>query len=302
MEDDDPGDAAPTIYASSGRMRMSRRHWLALAAGAMGSGLAIEAFGPAAREVLVTRRDVYLPNLPEAFDGVRVAQVTDVHLPANGAAAAHALALLASERPEIVLHTGDLLEDARAAAVLADFARRACGSLATFATMGNWEWWARFRPEAAREAYRAAGVDLLVNQHAVVEREGARLVIIGLDDAVRGRPDVDRATERVAPDDARIWLAHAPVLAPALPRATHPALVLSGHTHGGQILLPFVPALTPRGSGTFVSGSYDVAAGELYVSRGVGTSGIRARLRCPAELPIFVLRRGQPSRSRADRS
>ena len=117
--------------------------------------------------------------------------------------------------------------------------------------------------------------------------------------AMRAEAHPDQAEQAAR---KRIWLAHAPVLAPALPRATHPALVLSGHTHGGQILLPFVPALTPHGSGGFVSGRYDVTAGELYVSRGVGTSGIRARLRCPAELPIFVLRRGQPSRSRADRS
>jgi predicted MPP superfamily phosphohydrolase len=133
-------------------------------------------------------------------------------------------------------------------------------------------------------------VRFLCNEHAVIERDGARLAIVGLDDAVRGRPDVARATEGLAPGEARIWLAHAPGFAPLLPRAAQPALVLSGHTHGGQIVLPFLPAPTPRGSGPFLAGRYEVPAGELYVSRGVGTSGLRARVNCPAELPVLTLR------------
>jgi predicted MPP superfamily phosphohydrolase len=270
---------------------MSRRRWLGLAAGVAGAGLAFEAFGPWAREVLLTRHEVRLPGLPEEFDGLRVAQVTDVHLPANRAAAARAVDLLAAERPDVVLHTGDLLEDTDAIDVLMAFARQARGSLATFAVMGNWEWWARLQPEEARAAYAEAGVRFLFNEHAVIERDGARLAFIGLDDAVRGRPDVARASEGLAPGDARIWMAHAPGFAPLVPRAAQPALVLSGHTHGGQIVLPYLPAPTPRGSGRFLAGSYEVPAGELYVSRGVGTSGLRARVNCPAELPIFTLRR-----------
>jgi predicted MPP superfamily phosphohydrolase len=268
---------------------MSRRQWLALAAGAVGTGLAIEGFD-AAREVLLTRVDVVLPNLPEAFDGVRVAHVTDVHLPANGAAAARALELIAAERPEIVLHTGDLLEDARAADVLVEFARHARGTLATCATMGNWEWYGRLRPAAAREAYREAGVRFLCNEHDWVERDGARLAIVGLDDPVRGRPDLSRAVEGLEAE-ARLWMVHAPGMALRLPAAKEPALVLAGHTHGGQIRLPLLPAYRIRGAGPFLAGSYEVPAGRLYVSRGVGTSGLRARLNCPAELPIFTLRR-----------
>jgi len=269
---------------------MNRRQWLALAAGAAGTGLAIDGFD-AAREVTLTRGVVKLPNLPEAFDGVRVAHVTDVHLPANRAAAARALELLAEERPEIVLHTGDMVEDARAVDVLVEFARQARGTLGTFATMGNWEWYGRLRPAAAREAYREAGVRFLCNEHGWVERDGARLAIVGLDDPVRGRPDLPRATEGLDAG-ARLWMVHAPGMALRLPAAREPALVLSGHTHGGQIRLPLLPAYRIRGAGPFLAGSYEVPAGRLYVSRGVGTSGIRMRVRCPAELPVFILRRG----------
>jgi len=273
---------------------MSRRRWIALVAGAAGAGIAGDAFGPAANEVKLSRIDLLLPGLPEAFDGLRIAQVTDVHLPANHEAAARALELLAAERPDVVVHTGDLLERSTAADALVEFARQARGTLATFATMGNWEWWGGVVPALAREAYGAAGVQFLHNEHACLERDGARLAVVGLDDPVRGRPDPARALEGL--DDAtRLWLVHAPGLASGLPVARRASLVLAGHTHGGQIRFPPLPPLRIRGSGPFIAGRYPVAAGTLYVSRGVGTSGIRARLNCPAELPILVLRSGGAS-------
>ena len=68
-----------------------------------------------------------------------------------------------------------------------------------------------------------------------------------------------------------------------------PALLLSGHTHGGQIRLPGVPAFTPPGSGRYVAGWYLDPPAPLYVSRGIGTADIRARFRCPPELPVFRL-------------
>lgn len=283
-------DAA--IYPDRMTRRISRRAWLwgAAGAGLAGVGVGAHAFGPAASDVRLSRHDVPLPGLPAAFDGVRVAQVTDLHLPANGDAARHALALLAAERPEIVLHTGDMLESLEAADPLVAFAREARGTLATFATLGNWEWWCGCTPPIARRIWHAAGIPLLVNEHAWVERNGARLAVVGIDDQVRGRPDPGRA---LPPDDGtpRVVGLHAPGLASSLPATGSATLVLSGHTHGGQVRLPGLPAVTPAGSGPFVAGWYQVPCGSLYVSRGVGTSGLRARFRCPAELPVFTLRR-----------
>src|SRR2546430_12988376 len=76
-------------------------------------------------------------------------------------------------------------------------------------------------------------------------------------------------------------------------RSPRPAAVLSGHTHGGQMRLPFYTPYTPYGSGRFVAGWYRDTLAPLYVSRGIGTVGIPARLFCPPELPIFTLRGGE---------
>jgi len=117
----------PMIPADEGlRGRVSRRHFLAAtaAAGAAGAGLSGWAFGPAATTVELTRHDALVPGLAPGLDGLRIAQVSDVHLPANAGAVRNALALLDAERPEIVLLTGDIVEHYDALDDLIAFAGR----------------------------------------------------------------------------------------------------------------------------------------------------------------------------------
>lgn len=277
-------------------MSYSRRGFLAAAVGACGSLVGADAFFIEPSGVLVTRHDVPIPGLASSLDGLRLAQVSDVHFPGNIAAAKAALAHLHRERPEIVVMTGDMTERAGALPLVADFARAARGTVATVATLGNWEYYGGAASRAA-EVYRAAGAELLVNEHRAIQVGGATLVLVGLDDPVMGRPDIHRARARDGAAAVEIWLVHAPgfmsnrrgqLSSPPLPV---PACVLSGHTHGGQIRFPLLPALTPPGSGRFVEGWYRDTFAPLYVSRGVGTTAIPARLRCRPELPIFTLRR-----------
>jgi predicted MPP superfamily phosphohydrolase len=278
-----------------GRARLSRRHFLAAAAtaGAAGAGLTAWTFGPEATTVHLTRHDALVPGLPSALDGLRIAQVSDVHLPANAGAARSALALLEAEQPEIVLLTGDIVEKASALDDLIAFAHRARGTVGTYAVMGNWERSGGIQPPTARRAYEAAGVQFLCNEAAILSFGTARIGIAGLDDLVSGRPDVAESLARVDHADAMIWALHSPEFADVIRAGTPASLVLGGHTHGGQIRLPLLPPLLPYGSGRFVEGWYNTPAAPLYVSRGVGTTAIRARFRCPAELPLFTLRRTQ---------
>ncbi len=280
-----------------GHGSLSRRHFLtaAASAGAAGVGLSAYAFGPAATTVLLTRHDALVPGLPASLQGLRIAQVSDVHLPANEGAVRSALALLDAERPEVVILTGDIVESSRALDVLVEFARRARGTVGTYAVMGNWERAGRIQPVDARRAYEAAGVQFLCNATAMLKVGSARLGIVGLDDWVSGHPDAAQAVAHVEHADAMIWALHAPGFADLLPVGTPASLVLGGHTHGGQIRLPLLPAFRPYGSGRFLEGWYDTPAAPLYVSRGVGTTNIRARFRCPAELPVFTLKQAPKS-------
>jgi predicted MPP superfamily phosphohydrolase len=272
-------------------MKVTRRRFLA-GVGAAGVAVAVDAFGFEANRVVLTRHDVRIAGLPSALDGLRIAQVTDVHFPGNQMAARAALEHLHNENPDIVLLTGDMTESQEAMKQVRSFAGDARGSLATVAILGNWEHHAGAVGQSALETYRSAGVDLLVNRTMTVDVGGVPLGLVGLDDPVLGNPDIAKAREAVVPGSTEIWLVHAPGFVSQPPPATsaRPALLLSGHTHGGQIRIPFLPPVKPSGAGRFLEGWYYDTFAPLYVSRGVGTTGIPARFRCPAELPVFTLR------------
>jgi predicted MPP superfamily phosphohydrolase len=272
-------------------LKISRRRFLA-GVGAAGAAIGADAFGYEAHRVLLTRHDVLVAGLPHSLDGLRLAQVTDIHFPGNQLAARAALEHLDRERPDIVILTGDMTESAGAMTKVRDFAAESRGRLATIAIQGNWEYFAGVQGDASRAAYRQAGVHFLVNDATTVDVGGAPLTFVGLDDVVLGRPDIVAARRSVTPGSTEIWLVHAPIFAEKAPEgaAARPAMLLAGHTHGGQIRLPLLPAVKPVGAGRFLEGWYRDTFAPLYVSRGVGTTGIPARFRCPAELPIFTLR------------
>ena len=121
--------------------------------------------------------------------------------------------------------------------------------------------------------------------------------LAGIDDPVCGRPDPDKAIPssiRNQPREPIILMCHAPDFVDEL--RDHPAgravsLVLSGHTHGGQIRLPFVGALhLPPGGANYVEGLFQVGSMQLYVNRGIGTVGVPFRFDCRPEITIFTLR------------
>ncbi len=269
---------------------MRRRQFLAAAGAAAGAAVAADAIFIEPRRVQLTRHDVLVPRLPPALHGVRIAQVTDLHLPACRGPAEAAFELLAAERPEIVLHTGDAVERVDAGPVLTELGGALRGTVATAAVLGNWEHHVDFTGRLAEQAWARAGVPLLGNSHITVRVGDATLALVGLADLLFARTDFETARRGLPDGVVELWFGHEPELADRVPAGLpRPALFLSGHTHGGQIRLPGVPALTPLGSGRYVAGWYRDGAVPLYVSRGIGTADIRARLRCPPELPVFRL-------------
>ncbi len=274
-------------------LAFTRRRFLGAAAGfaaaaALGDGFFVE---PPAIEV--TRNDLLVPGLAPRLAGLRVACVTDVHLHAGVHAAARAtLALLAHERPEVVVLIGDICNTRDDLAQLVSWARDARGTLATFATLGNWEHEAGIDRRTAERAYGQVGVEFLYNSSGRVRVGTAELTVVGIDDPVAGEPNVAAAVRGVDAADPAIWVLHAPGFVDGATRGRfpQPAAILSGHTHGGQIRLPFYTPYTPTGSGRFVAGWYRDTLAPLYVSRGIGTVALPARFCCPPELPIFTLR------------
>jgi len=273
---------------------MTRRSFVVGTAGALGAAAAGDAFLVEPTALDVSRHNIVVPGLPPGLEGVRIACLTDVHLGGGVSPAARAaLEVLARERPDVVLLSGDICNHHEDLPTLVAWAREARGTAATFATLGNWEHDAGVDRATGERVYGQAGVELLYNSTGRVSVRGATLSVVGLDDPVRGRPDVGAALSRLPHADPTVWVLHAPGFVDGVPRDTYPVpvAIFAGHTHGGQIRLPFWTPYTPTGSGRFVAGWYRDTFAPLYVSRGIGTITLRARFCCPPELPLFTLRR-----------
>ena len=159
--------AEPPVSDVSG---VSRRRFLGASAAILATGLTTDGFAIEPRRVLVSRHDVPVPGLAPRLDGLRIAQVSDVHLPANRAAVERTVELISAERPDIVVLTGDQCETRSAVAELTEFARAVHGTVATIAILGNWDYRGGTVGRIAQDAYERAGVTLLVNGHAVKAR------------------------------------------------------------------------------------------------------------------------------------
>jgi predicted MPP superfamily phosphohydrolase len=166
-------------------------------------------------------------------------------------------------------------------------------SVPVLAVMGNWEYWGGIAPRSLSAVLSRWGGLLLVNESRRVPTPAGEILFTGLDDLVAGRPDPTAALRGVAPAPTHVVLAHCAAqrdrLADELHGTPHrPSLVLSGHTHGGQVGLMGL-RFTPRGSGPYVEGWYRQGGIPLYVSRGVGTSVVPLRIGAPPEVAVFDL-------------
>lgn len=265
---------------------MSRRTWLLGGAGLGGAAL-LDAFAIEPRWLQVTEHVVPVPALPRSLEGYTVAQATDVHLGALGAVQRALTDAVRGRAPQLVVLTGDIVNDAAHLGELGELvhALRQPGRR-LIATLGNWEHWGHVPLDRLNRTYSDGGAELLVNRSIVLD--GA-VAISATDDSTAGAPRLDEtlAARRAAP--SQLFLTHSPSLLDRVPRAARFDLALSGHTHGGQARIWNYAPILPPGSGRFVAGWYDVPSGRAYVSRGIGTSVVPARVMCRPELPLFRL-------------
>ena len=284
-------------------VRMNRRRFLALAGGgAAALGGYARFIEP--RSVEFTHHAVNARTRPEQR-AVRFVQLTDLHLQSVGRMHRRIAAEVNGLAPDFIVLTGDSVDRADRLPELASFLALLDRATPRYAILGNWEHWGGVDLDALSAVYHAANCRLLVNDFAVHRAHGRSLRLTGLDDLVGGRPDAFKAFGAGAAD-AHVVLAHCPEHRDVLHRRAVPkrvewrpvapeefegaALMLSGHTHGGQVnILGWTPQL-PRGSGGYVRGWFrDAGRVPLYVSRGIGTSVVPVRFGAPPEVAVFTM-------------
>ncbi len=282
----------PSVALPASTVRLPRRRMLAASAALAGLPLAagVDGLIITPRRLEVSRHSVGNPGATTA--ALRIVQVSDLHIRSFGSVEEQVLAAIAAARPDIVVHTGDMLESPRGLTPLREFLDR-CPRVPSFAIPGNWEYTSGVPLTQLGRLCDAAGIEWLVNRSVVMPQGNTALRITGLDDFRSGRPDAEAALTTAEPVPNHLVLAHCPAQRDhlALP-ATHPAdLVLSGHTHGGQVAPLGMPIVLPPGSGRYVAGWYGREGSDglppLYVSRGVGMSLIPVRLGAVPEVAVF---------------
>ncbi len=254
------------------------------------------------RIVCLETAQVYLKDLPEAFDGVTVLLLTDLHVGAfaSGDETAGLMDELQNLYPDLLLLGGDFsgadpFSSANQEDTLAQrdsFFRQLSwfyAPLGKFAVRGNHD-----RAGGLSQALSEGGVSLLVNQVARLEKEGQYLYLAGLDDWNTGNQDYASVAAAVSPQDAVLVLSHNPDSFPAaLRQGDWLDLMLCGHTHGGQINLPLLSRfVTPSIYGdAYRSGWVKEKGALLLVSNGVGCTWLPLRFNAPAQVHLLTLRR-----------
>lgn len=265
--------------------------WKCGLAGVAAAG-AIRGFLVEPEKLEVHRYPIEIPGLPERLEGWVLAHVSDLHLGRVRGAHRKLLEALDRHEPDLILCTGDLLENTGSFEVFVRYARELVDRAPQIVSVwGNWEYH-RNTPEAvstALDAYDEAGIPVLFNEWYEFE-EG--IAVAGADDPHRGDYDPEALFDASPKAPVRLFLMHAPgELDDAPAYAPEFDLTLAGHTHGGQVRLGSFAPITPPGSGRFTDGFYETDYGRTYVSRGVGMTRLRVRFSCLPELPIFELRR-----------
>lgn len=238
--------------------------------------------------------EIALPDLPAAFDGFRLVQLTDLHAsrllqqPWMAAVVDRANAL----SPDLTVITGDMVDgspQARASDVKP--LQSLTAKYGVLAIPGNHEYYSGY--QSWLSAFNGLGLRMLINQHVTITHENQQIVVAGITDHAASRfglpdPDIAEALEQAPANKTVLLLAHRPIGASAHAQAGV-SLQLSGHTHGGQILGAHV--LTKMANDGFVNGLYDVDAMKMYVSMGTGLwNGFPIRLGRPSEITQIVLR------------
>ena len=280
-------------------MSLDRRRFLKLA----GSTIAVcaagysfhESFSPVVEEIQLS-----LARLPAAFDGLRIAQLSDFHYDefTNAISLKAAIASINQLKPDLVVLTGDFVtlpmfkDTDRSAAKACDPCAHLLAQLrppmGTIAVLGNHDHFTS--PDHIAECLSSNNIHVLRDSSLELERAGSRVWIAGTNDMEAPAGNIERALRAIPRDEATIMLVHEPDVADEV--AKFPVdLQLSGHSHGGQVRFPLIGApVLPYLGRKYPWGLRKIGAMMLYTNRGIGTIRLPIRFFCPPEITLFTLK------------
>lgn len=271
------------------------------------------------RNLEILKVMVRLENLPSAFDRLKICQITDIHagpLVPQGLIR-KGVDLIMANRPDLIVLTGDFVSGAtkilwtsyggfkeRHYNYCMKELSRLKAPYGVFAVLGNHDFWSG--QEVALKIARgleAIGVRVLRNESISIEKKNQHLYIVGVDDYWEGSYNLLEALKNVPEDACRILLSHNPDVNENIDNLNeHIDFIISGHTHGGQVVLPLVGALyipSPFGQ-KYLAGLIRDQKRQTYVSRGLGLFFVPIRINSPPDVSILTLRRDLHKQARLE--
>lgn len=234
-----------------------------------------------------------LPRLAPAFNGYKLVQISDIHL-GTGMTRDHlnyVVELINQQQPDSVAITGDFVTHGDIDPLMTPLAETLSALSArdaVVAVLGNHDHWTN--PAQVRGALAAAGVLDVSNSVYSIWRGDHRLHLAGIDSYWERLDRLDDVTAALPVDGAAVLLAHEPDFADISAATGRFDLQVSGHSHGGQVIMPFVgPLIVPRLSRKYPIGLYQVNSMTQYTNRGIGTILPAVRFNCRPEITVFSL-------------
>lgn len=289
----------------SDRKRFTRRRFLYAGAAFVAGAAVLGSDGLAeSRQPHTVKVDIVLDRLPRAFDGFTIAQLSDFHYEDRFSVVpiSKSVEIVNRLAPDLTVLTGDfvtvpiferkklLAKAVETAVPCARILEQIAGP--KFAIMGNHD--AVAYPEKVVSALENHDIPVLRNRAVPLEHGGARIWLAGIDDILKGRPNLHRTLAGVPPGETTILLAHEPDFADKAARMPVD-LQLSGHSHGGQVWIPGIGApWLPTLARKYPRGLYRIAQLILYTNIGIGTIRAPIRINCPPEVSLITLRCPSP--------
>ena len=245
--------------------------------------------------IKIEKQVITIENLPRSFEGVKFVHLTDFHSYWFGSREKRVLEILEQLKPDFVFITGDFVDPITKAITdrklnSVKFFWQSLGEKyenRIFGVLGNHD------TEIVKNYLIESGITILDNENQKVFHQGDYIYLIGVNDPWTGRDDLKKAMEKINEEKPKILLAHAGEIIDAAVEKNID-LVLVGHTHGGQVNIPFlgriIQPLSEYGL-KYTSGLFKVANTYLYVNRGIGTSLFPIRFNSPPEITLIELQK-----------
>ena len=235
----------------------------------------------------VTKLELYFKDLPDSADGLRILQISDLHYSGDAPIYEKVLAAIKKLNPDIIVITGDFVGNKQNYKSVEYCKRIVSSGKPVFAVMGNWDHKAA-DVSRLKSLLQNSGIKVLVNTSVEFK---PHFYIAGTDDSYTGFADLDKTFAHIPEDSFVLLLTHCPDIIYDAVRY-HPKLVLCGHTHGGQVKIPFTKKAlyVPSKYGSrFIEGLFEVNGVYMYVNRGIGNSHLRVRFLSKPEVTLITL-------------